>query len=147
MIFRNAKSSDLSAIVALLADDDLGQTRETGEVSEAYVTAFAAIEADPSNDVIVAEENGEVVGTAQLTLIPNLTFDGSLRVQIEGVRVASSQRGQGTGEALINWMIDRAQSEGAKIIQLTTNKARGDALRFYERLGFEATHEGMKKFL
>ena len=147
MIFRIAEREDLSAIVALLADDDLGQTRETGEVSETYTAAFAAIEADALNDVIVGDDGGEVVATAQLTLIPNLTFDGATRAQIEGVRVASSQRGQGTGEALIKWMIDRAHAQGATIIQLTTNKAREDALRFYERLGFEASHEGMKKYL
>jgi len=145
--FRLANAGDLPSIIALLVDDDLGQTRESGVLSDKYKAAFEAIEAQSGNEVIVGEFEGKVVATAQLTLIPNLTFEGSLRGQIEGVRVASSQRGRGTGEALLRWLIDRAKGQGGKIIQLTTNKARGDALRFYERLGFEASHEGMKLYL
>jgi len=146
--FRRAKQDDLAAIVAMLADDVLGQGREvgheTGAVSDLYLNAFDAIKAQPGNDVYVGEADGIVVATAQLTLIPNLSISGTLRAQIEGVRVASSQRGQGTGEALIRWLIERAREAGAGLVQLTTNKTRDDALRFYERLGFETSHEGMK---
>ncbi len=142
--FRIARREDLPAIVAMLADDVLGQGRESGLVDDVYLAAFDAIAAQPGNDVYVGEVDGEVVATAQLTLIPNLSISGTLRAQIEGVRVASSQRGKGTGEALIHFLIDRARGSGAGMVQLTTNKTRADALRFYERLGFKASHEGMK---
>lgn len=145
--FRIATWDDLPAIAALLADDMLGRARETGRVDDVYAQAFDAIAAQPGNDVYVGEAGGEVVATAQLTLIPNLSISGTLRAQIEGVRVARSQRGQGTGDALIQFLIDRARDAGAGLVQLTTNKQRADALRFYERLGFEASHEGMKLYL
>ncbi len=145
--FRKAAASDLPAIVVLLADDVLGQARESGAVSEAYRAAFDAIAVQPGNDVFVGEVDGEVVATAQMTLIPNLSLNGSLRAQIEGVRVASSQRGQGAGEALIRWLIERAREAGVGLVQLTSNKERGDAIRFYERLGFAASHEGFKLYL
>lgn len=145
--FRIARRDDLPAIVGMLADDVLGQIRETGKVDDVYIRAFEAIEAQPGNDVYVGEVDGDVVATAQLTLIPNLSISGTLRAQIEGVRVASSQRGKGTGEALIGFLLSRARDAGAGMVQLTTNKAREDALRFYERLGFEASHEGMKLYL
>jgi len=106
--FRSATREDLPAIVAMLADDVLGQAREGGEVDAGYLTAFAAIEAQAGNDVYVGEANGEVVATAQLTLIPNLSISGTLRAQIEGVRVASSQRGQGTGG--IDHIFDRPRA-------------------------------------
>lgn len=145
--FRIAARDDLPAIVSMLADDVLGQRRETGQVDDVYIRAFDAITAQPGNDVYVGEADGDVVATAQLTLIPNLSINGTLRAQIEGVRVASSQRGQGTGEALIRFLIARAREADAGMVQLTTNKSRADALRFYERLGFEASHEGMKLYL
>jgi len=131
----------------MLADDVLGQGRESGQGGDVYIASFDAIAAQPGNDVYVGEADGEVVATAQLTLIPNLSISGTLRAQIEGVRVASSQRGQGTGEALVRFLVLRAREGGAGMVQLTTNKARADALRFYERLGFEASHEGMKLYL
>jgi len=145
--FRIARHEDLPAIVAMLADDVLGQGRESGQGGDVYIAAFDAIAAQPGNDVYVGEADGEVIATAQLTLIPNLSISGTLRAQIEGVRVASSQRGQGTGEALVRFLVLRAREGGAGMVQLTTNKARADALRFYERLGFEASHEGMKLYL
>jgi len=145
--FRIASREDLPAIVAMLADDVLGQGRESGLVDDVYLAAFDAVAAQPGNDVYVGEADGAVVATAQLTLIPNLSISGTLRAQIEGVRVASSQRGQGTGEALIHFLVTRARDAGAGMVQLTTNKARADALRFYERLGFEASHLGMKLYL
>ncbi len=153
--FRGAKSEDLPAIVALLADDVLGQARESisevdGEantVDDDYFHAFDMISIQAGNEVYVGEVDGKIVATAQLTLIANLSLKGTLRAQIEGVRVASSQRGQGTGDALIKWLIEKSRGAGAGLVQLTTNKARPDALRFYERLGFETTHEGMKLYL
>ena len=149
--FRVAKLEDLPAIVALLADDVLGQARESsgesGEVSDDYFNAFDLISIQAGNEVYVGEASGTIVATAQLTLIANLSLKGTLRAQIEGVRVASSQRGQGTGEALIKWLIEKSKTAGAGLVQLTTNKTREDALRFYEKLGFEASHEGMKLYL
>ncbi len=147
MIFREAVAADLDAIVEMLADDTLGQTREGSDDMSAYQVAFAAIAADPNNFLIVGEVDGQLRATAQLTIIPNLTFKGATRGQIEGVRVASSQRGEGTGRALIMHLVGLARSKGCRIVQLTTNKARPDAVRFYEGLGFEPTHEGMKLYL
>ncbi len=147
MEFREATTEDLSAIVALLADDALGQAREAETSHDAYGDAFAAITADPNNFLLVGENARHVVATCQLTIIPNLTFTGATRGQIEGVRVASSQRGEGTGKDLIAFAIELAKSKGCTIMQLTTNKSRRDALRFYEGLGFEASHEGMKLYL
>jgi len=142
--FRLARSEDLPAIIAMLADDVLGQAREASPSTPVYGKAFEAIEAQPGNNVFVAERDGNVVATAQLTLIPNLSLSGTLRAQIEGVRVATTERGQGTGEAMFQWLIDRAREEGAGLVQLTTNKSREDAFRFYERLGFVASREGFK---
>ena len=142
--FRIAMQEDLPDIVAMLADDVLGMGRERGDVMGPYESAFSAIEAQFGNDVFVGEREGTIVATAQLTLIPNLSLSGTLRAQIEGVRVARSERGQGTGEAMFRWLIDHARGAGAGLVQLTTNKAREDAHRFYERLGFEASHDGFK---
>lgn len=146
MRFRDATEADLSAIVALLADDPLGATREAPatELPAAYAEAFAAIAADPNNRLIVADDEGAVVGCLQLTFIPGLTYTGGWRAQIEGVRIARSQRGRGLGRAMFDWVIEQARARGCRLVQLTTNKARPDALRFYESLGFTASHEGMK---
>jgi ribosomal protein S18 acetylase RimI-like enzyme len=144
--FRSARQDDLSAIVALLADDPLGAGRERLEdpLPDPYVRAFAAIDADPHQDLVVAEREGRVAGVLQLTFIASLTWQGSKRALIEGVRVASGLRGQGIGEALVREAIERARRHGCRIVQLTTDRSRADAHRFYERLGFEATHVGMK---
>jgi len=146
MEFRDAVAADLPAIVKLLADDPLGAKRERDEtpLPPAYADAFAAIERQEGNNVIVAVEDGTVVGCLQLTIIPGLSRTGMSRGQIESVRVARSQRSRGLGEALFRHAIERARNAGCAMVQLTTDRSRADALRFYERLGFEATHLGMK---
>lgn len=143
MIIRDARREDVPEIVALLADDMLGAARE-GELDDAYWTAYERVAADPGNRVIVAEAGGRVTATLQLTLIPGLSRHGMLRAQIEAVRVAASERGHGTGQALIRWAISEARAAGCGLVQLTSDKRRPDAIRFYESLGFTATHEGLK---
>jgi ribosomal protein S18 acetylase RimI-like enzyme len=146
MEFRKAAAADLPAIVTLLADDPLGAKRERDEspLPREYRDAFAAIERQEGNSVIVAVENGVVVGCLQLTLIPGLSRLGMLRAQIESVRVAKSHRSRGLGEALFRQAIERARNAGCGLVQLATDRSRADALRFYERLGFEASHLGLK---
>lgn len=149
LTFRKAVIGDLEAIVGMLADDPLGARRERYELPlpQGYVDAFGAIQEDPNQELTVAECDGRVVGVLQLTFIPYLTHEGSWRALIEGVRVASSMRGQGVGGRLLERAIERARARGCRIVQLTTDKARTDALRFYEGLGFTASHEGMKLHL
>jgi ribosomal protein S18 acetylase RimI-like enzyme len=149
MLYRDATVQDLPAIVALLADDALGAGREelSDPLPQAYHEAVAAIEADPNNRVLVLVEDTTVVGTLQLTLIPNLSHRGSWRAQIEGVRVAASHRGRGLGRRLIEQAIEIAREAGCLLVQLTTDRAREDALDFYRSLGFEPTHHGMKRKL
>lgn len=144
--FREATADDLAEIVRLLADDPLGATRETpgDEIPEAYFTAFAAIEKDPNNAVIVAEFGGRIAGTLQLTFIPGLTYTGGERAQIEGVRVAAEARGHGVGQAIIGWAIEQARARGCRVVQLTTDRQRPDAIRFYQKMGFRPSHMGMK---
>ena len=144
--FRIATVDDLYKIVEMLADDELGRMRERFEtpLPDSYVRAFEAIDSDPNNELIVSCLDGEIVGVLQLTFTPYLTHQGSWRATIEGVRTASSVRGEGMGSQLIRWAIERAKERGCHMVQLTTDKKRDDALRFYERLGFTATHEGLK---
>ncbi|HLZ65003.1 MAG TPA: GNAT family N-acetyltransferase [Aliidongia sp.] len=146
LTFRRAVVADLPILVAMLADDVLGQARERAvdPLPEPYLAGFAAIEADPNQLLLVAERAGSVVGMLQLTVIPGLSHLGAWRGQIEGVRVAAAQRGHGIGEAMLRHAIGIARARGCSIVQLTTNKARADAKRFYEKLGFEPAHEGMK---
>ena len=144
LVIRDAVASDLPAIVAMLADDSLGREREAGRVDTLYGRALAAIDADANNRQLVAIENGEVVGCFQLTFIPGLGRHGSWRAQIESVRVKLSRRGGGVGALIMAWAIERARERGCVLVQLTTDKRRDDAHRFYRRLGFVATHEGMK---
>jgi ribosomal protein S18 acetylase RimI-like enzyme len=149
VIFRDARRADVPQIVALLADDVLGASREAGpgrdgELAEPYWNAFEQVEASPGNRIIVAEADGQVVGTLQLTLIPGLGRQGMTRAQIESVRVAASQRGQGLGHELIRWSVAEAKKAGCGLVQLTSDKQRSGAIRFYESLGFTATHEGLK---
>jgi GNAT superfamily N-acetyltransferase len=144
VIFRNAGREDLPAIVALLADDVLGAEREAGAVDEAYQVAFEQVQSDPRSLLIVAEADGQVAGTLQLSLLPGLSRHGMLRAQIEGVRVAAPHRGQGLGRAMIDWAIGLAREHGCGLVQLTSDKRRQDAVRFYESLGFTASHEGLK---
>ena len=149
MEIREATAADVPAIVALLASDQLGQHREQvdGPLDDAYARAFAAVDADPNNLLVVGVADGAVVATLQLTFIPYLTHRGSLRAQVEAVRVSDDRRGQGLGEQLMRWAEQQARTRGCAMIQLTSNKARGDAHRFYERLGYTATHEGFKQAL
>ena len=149
MHIREATQNDVAAIVALLADDDLGRLREdpTTPLDDAYWAAFDAIDADPYNQLVVLEDQGEVVGTLQVTFIPYLTFRGGWRAQVEAVRTASARRGEGLGRNLLEWAIDTAATRGCHLIQLTMNADRNETRRFYESLGFEATHAGMKLYL
>ncbi len=132
--------------MALLADDPLGQGREAAGAAPhpAYAAAFAAIDADPNQVLAAAEEDGRVVGCLQLTFIPGLTRTGMWRGQIEGVRIAADRRGSGLGRRLFDWAIGQCRARGCGLVQLTTDKARPEARRFYESLGFTASHEGMK---
>lgn len=144
---RTARRDDVPAIVHLLADDTFGASREqpTDPLPQAYWDAFDAISIQGGNELLVAEANGEVVGCLQLTVIPGLSRIGALRAQIEGVRVSSRHRGQRIGEALVDAATERAKTLGCVLVQLTTDRRRVDAHRFYERLGFESTHIGMKR--
>ena len=144
--FRNARRADLPRILELLAADSIASSRETpaGALTDAHEAAFAAIAASPDNDLIVVERAGEVIGVLQFTVIPGLTYQGGSRALIEAVRVASACRSRGIGQALVEHAIDRARSRGCRLVQLTTDRRRESALRFYERLGFVASHNGMK---
>ncbi|WP_422758698.1 GNAT family N-acetyltransferase [Paenarthrobacter sp. C1] len=141
---RRARRGDLPRILALLADDQLGAVRESADDPAPYERAFDAIDADPAHLLVVGELNGEVVATFQVSYIPGLSRRGSWRSQIEAVRVSGELRGQGVGALMIHWAIDQARERGCSLVQLTTDKSRVAAHRFYERLGFVASHEGMK---
>jgi GNAT superfamily N-acetyltransferase len=147
VVLRRAEAADVPAIVGLLAADQLGATRDgvnTAEDLAAYQQAFRAIDADPAHVLLVAQAGGQLAGTMQLSFIPGLARRGALRAQIEAVRVDESYRGRGLGAAMFGWAIEEARRRGCALVQLTTDKARPDAHRFYERLGFVASHEGMK---
>lgn len=141
---RRARKGDLPRMLALLADDQLGATRESADDLVPYERAFDAIDADPAHLLVVGELDGDVVATFQLSYIPGLSRKGSWRAQIEAVRVSEVLRGQGVGALMIQWAIDQARERGCSLVQLTTDKSRVSAHRFYERLGFVASHEGMK---
>ena len=149
LYFRRATRQDIPGIVRMLADDPLGAQRERAEapLPASYHEALEAIAADANNELIVAEVDGQLIAVLQLTFIPYLTYQGSWRALIEGVRVASSARGQGIGRALFEWAVGRARERGCHVVQLTTDKTRSETKRFYESLGFQATHEGMKLHL
>ena len=146
LLFRDAKREDLAQIVGLLANDNLGSQREdpTSPLNSAYLDAFEHISADPNNQLVVVECNGKIAGILQITYIPHLTYIGSWRCLIEGVRVHKEFRGQGLGTKFFEWAIQQAKEKNCKIVQLTSDKQRADAIRFYESLGFKATHEGFK---
>jgi GNAT superfamily N-acetyltransferase len=144
VIFREAVRADLPAVLALLADDVLGKSRDFTEVDAAYEKAFADIAADPRNQLIVADAAGEVLGCMQLTYIPGLGRHGAERQLIEAVRVRSDLRGRGLGRQMMTWAVDQAKQRGCALVQLTTDKSRHDAHRFYVSLGFTPSHEGMK---
>ncbi|MEL6768715.1 MAG: GNAT family N-acetyltransferase [Pseudomonadota bacterium] len=147
MRIREAVAADVPAIVALLADDALGQTREAPG-DPAYAAAFEAMTRQDGNTYLVASAaDGGLLGCLQLTVIHGLSRRGMARAQIESVRIAAAARGSGLGRALMEAAIERARAAGCGLVQLTTDKTRDDARRFYEALGFEATHEGMKRAL
>ena len=146
VIFRQARREDLEKIVSILADDELGQTREDPSLPLAaeYLSAFKAIDTDAKQLLAVIEIDGEVAGTLQLTCLPGLSRFGSWRGQIEAVRIARDHRGGGLGHRVFAWAIDQCRKRGCRLVQLTTDKSRPDAFRFYEQLGFTASHEGFK---
>ncbi|WP_460931916.1 GNAT family N-acetyltransferase [Phycicoccus ginsengisoli] len=144
VVVRRAREDDLAAIVRLLADDRLGATREDEGDLAAYRSGLAAIDADPNQLLVVLDDGGTVVGTLQLTFIPGISHRGAWRAQVEAVRVASDRRGSGLGGALMEWVAQESRRRGCRVVQLTTNKSRTDAHRFYERLGFVGSHEGYK---
>ncbi|MEE9328067.1 MAG: GNAT family N-acetyltransferase [Cocleimonas sp.] len=144
--FRLSTAADLEALVSMLADDVIGTKREdvTTPLNKRYINAFQHINVDPNNELIIAEISDQIVGMLQLTFIPYLTYIGSWRCLIEGVRIHVDYRGQGLGEKMFQWAINRAKERDCQLVQLTSDKQRPDAIRFYERLGFTASHEGFK---
>lgn len=146
LVFRRARQEDLPHIVAMLADDELGAAREDTSVplNPCYTAAFAAIAQDSNQFLAVVEQGQDLVGCLQLSFIPGLSRLGLWRGQIESVRIASSARGQGLGRAMFEWAIEQCRAQGCGLVQLTTDRARPDARRFYESLGFKASHDGMK---
>lgn len=147
---RRANQKDVPAIVELIANDELGRLRENFKtpLPEKYLNAFDRINSDQNQELMVmVNDSGAVIGTLQLSLIQYLTYQGGIRAQIEAVRVHENYRNKGIGQELIKWAIDRAKKRGAHVVQLTTDKKRDAALKFYEKLGFIASHEGMKLHL
>jgi len=147
MIFRRATRNDVHAIVEMIADDELGKTRENFQVPlpKEYYDAFENINADNNQELIVVEsDKGEIIGTLQLSFIQYLTYQGGIRAQIEAVRIRKDQRGTGLGTKMFEWAINRAKEKNAHVLQLTTDKKRPEALNFYKKLGFIDSHEGMK---
>jgi GNAT superfamily N-acetyltransferase len=147
--FRRASRDDVPAIVRMLASDPLGAAREALEsrLPESYYRAFEAIDRDANNELVVAALDGRIIGVLQITFIPYMTYRGGWRALIEGVRVESDVRSRGIGRELFTWAIERARQRGCHLVQLTSDKARPDAIRFYESLGFVASHEGLKLHL
>ena len=143
---RRAREADVAAIVAMLADDALGQAREDASLplAQAYLDAFAAIDSDPNQLLAVMADGDDIIGTLQITFLAGLSLRGAWRGQIEAVRVATNRRNEGLGQRLFDWAIGKCRERGCRVVQLTTNKSRADAHRFYERLGFKASHIGYK---
>ena len=148
--FRKAVENDLTKIIELLSDDDLGKTRENFQIPlpKEYLDAFKVIDSNPDHELIVVEKEGSgVIGTLQLTFIPYLTYRGGIRAQIEAVRIGKNHRGTGLGKKMFEWAIERAKQRNAHLLQLTTDKRRPKSISFYENLGFKPTHVGMKMHL
>ncbi|MEH0471430.1 N-acetyltransferase family protein [Streptomyces hayashii] len=141
---RAAVAEDIPAIVAMLADDALGAQRESPDDLGPYLAALERLTADPNQRLVVAVREGRVVGTLQLTIVPGLSRRGSTRSIIEGVRVHADERGSGLGTRFIEWAIEESRRENCQLVQLTSDNTRTDAHRFYERLGFVASHVGFK---
>ncbi len=144
-LFRRARREDVPAIAALLADDALGAGRENPSDVAPYFAGFARIEADPSNLLAVAEIEGSVRGCLQLTFVPGLSNRGAEFALLQAVRIDASLRGQGVGQAFVEWAMDQARSAGCAAIELLTHASRTEAQRFYVRLGFAASHLGMRR--
>jgi GNAT superfamily N-acetyltransferase len=145
IIFRVATRADVPAILELLENDEISRSRMVSESTDAALwQAFEEIDADPRNELIVADDDGEIVGTCQLTFTPSLSRRGTERMTIEAVRIRSDRRGAGLGRVMMLWTLERVRERGCGLAQLTTDKRRGSAHRFYTALGFSATHEGMK---
>ncbi|MER6268229.1 MULTISPECIES: GNAT family N-acetyltransferase [unclassified Streptomyces] len=141
---RTAVADDVPAIVGMLADDPLGARRETPDDLAPYLSALERLSADPNQQLVVAVREGRVVGTLQLTIIPGLSRRGATRSIIEGVRIHADERGSGLGTRFIEWAVDESRRQGCQLVQLTSDTSRVDAHRFYERLGFTASHTGFK---
>ncbi|MFD5295617.1 GNAT family N-acetyltransferase [Streptomyces mutabilis] len=141
---RPTTGDDLPAVVAMLADDPLGAQRESPDDLSPYLAALERLSADPNQHLVVAVRGDRVVGTLQLTIVPGLSRRGATRSIIEGVRIHSDERGSGLGTQLIEWAVDQSRRQGCQLVQLTSDKTRTDAHRFYERLGFSASHTGFK---
>ncbi|MEU6471627.1 GNAT family N-acetyltransferase [Streptomyces massasporeus] len=141
---RAAVADDVPAIVAMLADDPLGAQRESPDDLAPYLSALERLSADPNQRLMVAVREGRVVGTLQLTIVPGLSRRGATRSIVEGVRIHADERGSGLGTELIEWAIEESRGQGCQLVQLTSDKTRADAHRFYERLGFTASHTGFK---
>ena len=147
LTFRRAQRSDVPALIALLSDDPLGRNRESPDDPAPYYAALAEIEADPKQFLAAVELNGEVVGTFQITVIPNFGRKGMKRCLIEAVHTRTDLQGRGYGRAMMEWAIEYAREAGCGMVQLTSHHSRAAAHRFYERLGFEDTHAGFKLYL
>ncbi|NEA47821.1 GNAT family N-acetyltransferase [Streptomyces sp. SID10815] len=141
---RAAVADDVPAIVGMLADDPLGARRESPDDLTPYLSALDRLRADPNQRLVVAVHEGRVIGTLQLSIIPGLSRRGAIRSIIEAVRIHADERGSGLGTRLIEWAIEESRRAGCQLVQLTSDKSRTDAHRFYERLGFEASHVGFK---
>lgn len=149
LIYRKATLEDLPTIIQLLADDELGQKRECQQktLDSRYLNAFNKINSDPNQYLMVILSDAKLLGTCHLTIMPSMTYQGSTRMQIEAVRIAKNYQGQKIGKWMMQQAFNYAKKHNVKIIQLTTNKLRPKAKKFYERLGFQSSHEGMKYFL
>ncbi|MFF7044530.1 GNAT family N-acetyltransferase [Streptomyces massasporeus] len=141
---RAAVADDVPVIVGMLADDPLGAQRESPDDLTPYLSALERLSADPNQRLVVAIREGRVVGTLQLTIVPGLSRRGATRSIVEGVRIHADERGSGLGTELIEWAIEESRGQGCQLVQLTSDKTRADAHRFYERLGFTASHTGFK---
>jgi ribosomal protein S18 acetylase RimI-like enzyme len=146
---RKAKQDDVPHIVQLLASDSLGQQRESFQnpLPQSYYSAFSDIDADMNNYLIIVEDGEKIIGTSQLTLMTYLTYQGGKRGQIEGVRIDEAYRGRGIGRLMIEWAINKSRELGCHLVQLTMDKKRDETIEFYKKLGFVASHEGMKLHL
>ena len=150
MKFKTAKKNDIPSIVRMLSDDELGSKREDykNPLPKKYYEAFQNIMQDKNQELVILEnDNNDIIGTLQLTFIPYLTYQGGLRAQIEAVRIHKNYRGQGFGKKIFQWAINRSRDKGAHMVQLTTDKHRPEAIKFYKTLGFNDSHIGMKLHL